>query len=116
MRTGRFLREKLISDHGLLSSYESQQGAANRQDSWGVFQGCTGLSKAGCWFARRLHQLKGSTTMDLGISIFLISALRVALRNLGFLIKTDLSALLLRTLAVGRRQHFESIEVALDME
>ena len=28
-------REKLISEHGLLCSYESQQGAANRQDSWG---------------------------------------------------------------------------------
>ena len=28
-RTGRFLREKLISDHGLFSSYEDQQGSAN---------------------------------------------------------------------------------------
>ena len=27
-RTGRFLREKLMSDHGLFSSYEGQQGAA----------------------------------------------------------------------------------------
>ena len=26
-------------DHGLFSSYEGQQGAANGQDSWGVFQG-----------------------------------------------------------------------------
>ena len=26
-RTGRFLREKLISDHGLFSSYEDRQGA-----------------------------------------------------------------------------------------
>ena len=32
------------------------------------------------------------------------------------LFERDLSALLLRTLAVGRRQQFESIEVALDME
>ena len=39
-RTGRFLRKKLISDHGLFSSYEGQQGTANGQDSWGVFQGC----------------------------------------------------------------------------
>ena len=37
-RTGRFLREELISDHGLFSSYEDQQGAANRQDSWGFFR------------------------------------------------------------------------------
>ena len=46
-RTGRFLREKLISDHGMSSSFEGRQGAANGQDSW-----------------RRLHQLKASTTMD----------------------------------------------------
>ena len=32
-RTGSFLREKLISNHGLFSSYEGQQGAANGQDS-----------------------------------------------------------------------------------
>ena len=39
------------------------------------FQGCAGLWTAGCWLARRLHQLKASTAMDLGISIFyLISA------------------------------------------
>ena len=31
-------------------------------------------------------------------------------------LERDLSALLLRTLAVGRRQQSESIEVALDME
>ena len=30
-RTGRFLREKLISDHGLFSSYEDQQEAENRK-------------------------------------------------------------------------------------
>ena len=32
-RTGRFLREKLISDYGLFSSYEDRQGVANGQDS-----------------------------------------------------------------------------------
>ena len=37
--------------------------------------------------ARRLHQLKASTTMDLGISIFLIFVRCVALRNLELLIK-----------------------------
>ena len=52
-RTGRSLREKLISDHGTSSFYEGRQGAANGQDSW-----------------RRLHQLKASTTMDPDISIF----------------------------------------------
>ena len=55
----------------------------------GLCQGCTGLWTAGCWLARRLHQLKASTTMDLGISIFLIFVRFVALRNLELLIKTD---------------------------
>ena len=62
-RTGRFLREKMISGHGLFSSYEGPQGATNGQDSWGVFQECAGLWTAGWWLARRLHQLKTSTTM-----------------------------------------------------
>ena len=35
-KSGRFLRQKLISDHGLLSSYEGQQGAVNGKDSWGA--------------------------------------------------------------------------------
>ena len=43
----------------------------------GLFQECTGLWTAGCWLARRLHQFKASTTMDLGISIFLISVQNV---------------------------------------
>ena len=72
---------------------------------------------AGCWLARRLQQLKASTTMDLGISIFLIFVRCVALINLELLIKlvgTCLSDLLLRTLVVGRRKQSESIEAALD--
>ena len=44
-RTGMFLGEKLISDHCLFSSYEGRLGAANGKDSWGVFQGCTGLGR-----------------------------------------------------------------------
>ena len=94
-------------------------GAANGQDSWGFFKDAQGFVTAGCWLARRLQQLKASTTMDLGISIFLIFVRCVALRNLELLIKlvgTCLSDLLLRTLVVGRRQQSESIEAALDME
>ena len=45
------------------------------------------LWTAGYWLARRLHEFKASTTMDLGISIFLIFVRRVALRNLELLIK-----------------------------
>ena len=54
----------------------------------GLLQGCTGLWTAGCWLARRLHQLKAATTMDHGVSIFHISVRCVALRNMGLLIKT----------------------------
>ena len=68
------------------------------------------------WLARRLHQLKASNTMDLGVSISLTTC---GLEKLGLVdqnwLERNLSALLLRTLIVGRRQQFELIEVALDM-
>ena len=44
-RTGRFLREKLISGHGLFSSYDGQQGAADGQDSWGFFRDAQGFGQ-----------------------------------------------------------------------
>ena len=73
----------------------------------------------GYWLVRRLHQLKAPTTMDLGISIFLISVRLCALEKLGVdhnWLERNLSGSLLRTLVVGRRQQSESIEVALDMD
>ena len=118
-QTVRFLRKKLIPDYGLISSFQGQQGAVNGQDSWGIFQGYTGLWTAGYWFARRLHQPKASTTMDLGISIFLFSAWR-GLKKLGLVgqncLECDVYALLLRMLAMSRRQQSESTAVTLDME
>ena len=66
--------EKLIFNHGLFSSYESQRGAANGQDFSGVFEGCTGLWTAGCWVAPQLNRPKASTTMDLDNTNFLTSA------------------------------------------
>ena len=75
--------ENLISDLGLFSFCESQQGTANGQHSWGIVQGCTGLWTAGCWLSRRLHQLKASTAIDLGTTIFIFSAFDMALRNVG---------------------------------
>ena len=60
-----------MSDHGIFSSYEGAR-SGERARFVGIFKGCTGLWTAGCWLARRLHQLKASTTMDLGISVFLI--------------------------------------------
>ena len=68
---GRFLGEKLISDHGLFYSCEGKERRTGKI-SGGVFQGRTDLWTAGCWLARGLHQLKASTAMDLGITIFLI--------------------------------------------
>ena len=59
-----------MSDHGLISSYEGHEerrtGKIRR-----AFSGMHGFWTAGCWLARRLHQLKASTTMDVGISISL---------------------------------------------
>ena len=67
---------------------ESFTRSGERARFVGLFQGYTGLWTAGCSLARRLHQLKASTTMDLGISIFLIFVRCVASRNLDLLIKT----------------------------
>ena len=82
-----------MSDHCRhFSSYEGHK--ERRTDKIrGVFQGCTGLRTAGCWLARRLHELKASTTMDLGISFFLISVQCVALRILDLFIKTGWSVI-----------------------
>ena len=91
-RTGRFTREKLISDHGLFSFCEGRKERRTGKIR-GAFSRCTGLWTSGCWLARRLHQLKASTTMNLDVSSFLISVRCVALRNLDLLIKTDWSAI-----------------------
>ena len=98
-----------MSYHGNFSSHEGHKERRTGKIR-GAFQGCTGLWTAGCWLARRLHQLKAFTTMDLGISISLFFVQYVALRNLDLLIKQlerNLSSLLLRTLVVGRRQQSE---------
>ena len=59
-----------MSDHGLIFSYEGHKEQRTGKIR-GAFQGGTGLWTAGCWLARRLHQPKASTTMDLCISISL---------------------------------------------
>ena len=90
-----------MSDHGHFSSYEGHKerrtgkirGAFSRMyralDGW--IKIYTELLKS--WLARRLHQLKASTTMDLGITVFLVSVQCVALRNLDLLIKTGWSVI-----------------------
>ena len=86
-RTRRFLREKLMSDHGLFSSYEGHKERRTGKICGASSRMRTGLWTPGCWLVRGIYQLKVSTTMDLGISIFLISVRCVALRNLNLLTK-----------------------------
>ena len=82
-----------MSDHGHFSSYEDHKERRTRARFVGIFQGRRGLWTAGCWLARRLHQLRAFTTLDLGISIFLVCVRCVALRNLDLLIKTGWSGI-----------------------
>ena len=70
------MREKLISGGVLFSFYEVQRRATNGQDSLGALQRCTGLWTTGCWLARRLHEVKPSTMMDLGILILFLHDVR----------------------------------------
>ena len=81
-----------MSDHGRFSSYEGHKERRTARFV-GIFQGCTGLWTAGCWLARRLHQLKPPTTMDFGISFFLVSVQCMASRNWDLLIKTGWSVM-----------------------
>ena len=120
VRTGSFLKAKLISDHGLFSSYEGQQGVTNGQDSWGMFQGCTGL-----WAGLMLARAPASPGQGLHhhghrYYNFPCFSMTCGFENLGLLVKTYWSVIcplfLLRTLAVGRQRRSESIEVALSIE
>ena len=64
------------------------------------------------------YHLKNFSTMDLGV-YFPYFCMTCGLEKLGLHqngLERDLSALLLRTLAVSRRKQSESIEVALDMK
>ena len=116
-RTGRFRREKLINDHDrfLPTRADKERRTGKIRKEFSVMH----RALDGCWLVRRLHQLKASTTMDLGISIFLFFCMMCGLEKFGCVdqncLERDLFALLLRTLAVGRRQQSESIGVALDI-
>ena len=78
-----------MSDHGHFFLPTRATRSGERARFVGLFQGYTGLWVAGCWLACRLHQLKVSTAMNLGISTFLISVRCVALGNMDLLLKTD---------------------------
>ena len=93
VRTGMFLREKLISDHSLFSSYEGRQGAANGQDLWGFFRDAQGFGRLDAGLSASFTSSRPPTTMGLGISILFFSPWCVTLRNAGLLIKTDWSVI-----------------------
>ena len=79
-RTGRFLREKLTSNHVFFSSYEGRKERRPGKIR-GVFSRMQRTLDG--WLARRLHQLKASTTMDLGISFFRIFCMMCGLEKFG---------------------------------
>ena len=117
-RTGRFLREKLIPDHGLFSFYEGRQGVANGQNSWGF----SGMHRAldGWMLVRALASPAQGLHHHGRYFNFPCFCMMCGLEKHGLVdqnwLELIFSGFLLRTLVVGRRQHSESIEVALDME
>ena len=59
-RTGKFLREKLIPDYGLFSSYyEGRQEATNGQYSWGFFSGMHRAFNLDGWMLARALASQG---------------------------------------------------------
>ena len=81
-----------MSDHGHFSSYEGHKERRTCKIR-GAFSKMRRALDAWMLAPRRLHQLKASTTMNLGNSIFLIFVRCGALRNLDLLIKTDWSVM-----------------------
>ena len=81
-----------MSDYGHFSSYEGHKERRTGKIR-GAFSRMHRALPTGCWLARRLYQIKASTTMNLGISFFLIFVQCVALRNLDVLIKTGWSVI-----------------------
>ena len=118
-KTGRFLREKLISDHGLFSSYEGQQGAKNGKARGAFFRDAQGF---GHWMLARVPASRAQGLYHHGSWYYHFPYIFVTcgLDELGLVdqngLECDLSALLLRMLAMGRRQPSETIEAARDME
>ena len=117
---GGFAGEKLITDHKLFSPYEGQQGAANGQDPCGAFSGIRRALDG--WMLARApasptQGLRRHGSRDFNFPYF---CMMCGLDQLGLvdqnLLERDLSALLLRTLVVGRQEQSESIEVALGTE
>ena len=117
--TGRFLREKLISDHGHFSSCGGRKerrtgktrGAFSRMhralDDWM-------LARAPASPAQGLHH-HGPWYFNFSYFCTMCGLEKLGLVDQNWL-ERNLSVFLLRTLVVGRRQHSESVEAGLDME
>ena len=96
------------------------QGAANGQDSWGFFKNAQGFGRldAGSRAGFTSSRPPPPWTSVFQFSLFLYKM--CGLEKLGLVdqnwLERNFSGFLLRTLVVGRRQHSESIEIALDME
>ena len=95
------------------------QGAANGQDSWGFFKNAQGFGRldAGSRAGFTSSRPSPPWTSVFRFSLFLYKM--CGLEKLGLLVdqnwlERNFSVFLLRTLVVGRRQHSESIEVALE--
>ena len=73
---------KLMSDFGIFSSYEGYKERRTGKIR-GTFSKIHMALNGGCWVARRLHPLEASTTMNLGIFIFLIFLRMCGLEKLG---------------------------------
>ena len=84
--------KKLMSDHGLFSSCDGQQGAANGQDSRDLFRDTQsfGWLDAGSRAGFTSSRPPRPRTSVFQLSLFLRC---VDLRNLDLLIKTDLSVI-----------------------
>ena len=96
------------------------QGAANGQDSWGVFKDAQGFgrpdgsSRAG--FTSSRSPLPWTSVLKFSLFSYDVCGLgKLELVDQNWL-ERNLSGLLLRTLVVGRRQQTMSIKVALVME
>ena len=108
-----------MSDHGHFSSYDGQQGAANGQDSWGFFRDAQDVGRLDAslrvGFTCSRPPPPWTSVFQFSLFLYMCSLEKLGLVDQNWL-ERNLSALLLRTLAVGRRQQSESIEVTLDIE
>ena len=97
------------------------QGAANGQDSWGFFKDAQGFGRLNAG-SRASFTTSSRPPPPPWTSVFQFPYFckMSDLEKLGLVdqnwLERNLSALLLRTLVVGRRQQSQSIEAALDMK